>query len=344
MPKSFETVEQLVNSKRFKNATNNREYCQSEIDLIKDLVNHINLKNILSHYQMFATLVSYDLCDLISRWEWLKNNKARTTLESFNIRFGKELGSEKYKEYGQKQRISNTFEFKNKKFGWTKEQFDDYNKSRSVTLDLCIKRHGEVKGKELWNNYIDQQRYTNSLEYYKEKYDDDGYNRWLEYNKEKSKASKLDWVMQKFNVDQEQAIKIIASRFKSRYTSQAEQTFIDSFETALGEAVQYSVRNEQFCIWNQYLNTPCFYDIADSKRMKIIEFNGDYWHCNPKKYSTDHILPHTGLTAKQIWERDYLKIKAAMDRGFTIKIVWESEFQDNYERVIRECVKWWNTN
>jgi len=342
MPKAFENFTQLIESTRFKKSTNNRIYTKEEIEVIGQLVDHINLKNILHHYKMFATLVTYDLSDLLRRWEWLKNNKARTTLESFIIRFGAELGLKKYKDYGQKQRISNTFEYKNQKFGWTQEQFKEYNKSRSVTLELCIKRHGETKGKEIWNNYLEQQRYTNTLDYYKEKYDDAGYEKWLEYNREKAKSSKVDWVMQKFGVDHDQAIEIIASRYKSRYTSQAEQTFIEMLENALAEPVQYSVKNKQFCVWNPYLNTPCFYDVTDSTRMKIIEFNGDYWHCNPKKYSADYIVSQTGLTSKQVWERDYLKKKAALDRGFKIKVVWESDFQNNYKQVIQECVEWWN--
>jgi hypothetical protein len=173
-------------------------------------------------------------------------------------------------------------------------------------------------------------------------HDESGYAKWLEYNKEKSKSSKVDWVMEKFGVDHDQALEIIAARYKSRYTSQAEQTFIDMFEHALGESIQYSVKNKQFCIWNPYLNTPCFYDIADSKRKKIIEFNGDYWHCNPSKYAADHVLRHTGATAKQIWERDYLKKKAALNKGFKIKIVWEGDFQNNHEKILKECVEWWN--
>jgi hypothetical protein len=342
MPLAIQTTEDLFESKRFKAATNNREYTTTEIDLIKHLTNHIGLRNIFNHYNMFTTLVSYDLTNLVERWEWLKNNKPRTTLESFVIRFGHTVGPNKYTEYGEKQRTSNSFEYKQKKFGWTKEQFDNYNKSRSMTLALCVKRHGTTKGQEIWDRYREQQRYTNSLEYYTEKYNEAGCTKWLEYNQEKAKSGKLEWVMEKFGVDHDTAVEIIASRYKSRYTSQAEQTFIEIFEKALGESVQYSVKNKQFCIWNFYLNTPCFYDMADAKRRKIIEFNSDYWHCNPNKYSADHILPHNGLTAKQVWERDYLKKKAALDKGYKIKIVWECDFQNNHEQVIKECVEWWN--
>jgi hypothetical protein len=49
------------------------------------------------------------------------------------------------------------------------------------------------------------------------------------------------------------------------------------------------------------------YDFYYNK--KIIEFNGDYWHCNPSIYSEDYIIKQTNKTAKQIWEHDKLKIE-----------------------------------
>ena len=344
MPLPIQTAEELVASKRFKNATNNREYAKHEIDLIKQLINHIGIRNIFNHYNMFTSLVSYELTNLLERWEWLKNNKPRTTLESFVIRFGPIIGPCKSREYGEKQRKSNSFEYKQNKFGWTKEQFDAYNKSRSVTFDLCIKRHGEVKGKEIWDSYVEQQRYTNSLEYFKEKYDETGYTKWLEYNQQKAKSGKIDWIMEKHGVGHDQALEIISSRYKSRFTSQAEHTFLDMLEGAIGQPIQYSLKNKQFCIWNTYLNAPCFYDLADSQRKKIIEFNGDYWHCNPSKYSAEYIHAHYKIPAKQVWEKEYLKKQAALDRGFMIKVVWEDDFQKNHEQIIKECVEWWNNS
>lgn len=47
---------------------------------------------------------------------------------------------------------------------------------------------------------------------------------------------------------------------------------------------------------------------------KIIEFNGDYWYCNPSKYDENHIRHHGNISAKEIWNKD--KITYKMDMKF----------------------------
>ena len=41
-------------------------------------------------------------------------------------------------------------------------------------------------------------------------------------------------------------------------------------------------------------------DFIDIEKKKIIEFYGDYWHCNPLKYNSTFFNKHKELTAKQI--------------------------------------------
>ena len=53
-------------------------------------------------------------------------------------KWGIELGKQKWQEYRNKQSEKNKFEYKQNKFGWTKEQFDEFNKSRAVTLKNMI--------------------------------------------------------------------------------------------------------------------------------------------------------------------------------------------------------------
>lgn len=70
---------------------------------------------------------------------------------------------------------------------------------------------------------------------------------------------------------------------------------------------------------------------------KIIEFYGDYWHCNPKIWKEDTYNKTLHKTAKEKWEYDKQRIKKIEDLGYTVKIVWESDFIDNEEKVIQEC-------
>lgn len=71
---------------------------------------------------------------------------------------------------------------------------------------------------------------------------------------------------------------------------------------------------------------------------KIIEFNGDYWHANPKIYDKTFINKTNGHTAKEIWKRDKDKIKYAKKHGYDVYTVWESEFRNDPEAVIKKCM------
>jgi hypothetical protein len=77
--------------------------------------------------------------------------------------------------------------------------------------------------------------------------------------------------------------------------------------------------------------------------MKIIEFNGDYWHGNPKKYNADFLIGRNKKRmACKIWEHDALKKKIVEDAGFQVKVVWESDYKKNPNKVIEECKIWLN--
>lgn len=83
-----------------------------------------------------------------------------------------------------------------------------------------------------------------------------------------------------------------------------------------------------------------FYDLTCENTKKIIEFNGDYWHANPKAYAPLRISGRNKMTAQQIWDADAVKIKLAEDAGYQVKVVWESEYKKNPKKIIEECVAW----
>lgn len=66
-----------------------------------------------------------------------------------------------------------------------------------------------------------------------------------------------------------------------------------------------------------------------------IEFNGDYWHANPKIYEKDEIVGKDHNTAKEIWERDFIKQQICEYFGIKLFVVWEYEWINN--RKIVEC-------
>ena len=75
---------------------------------------------------------------------------------------------------------------------------------------------------------------------------------------------------------------------------------------------------------------------------KCIEFNGDYWHCNPIKYNETYIHPIIKLSAKDIWKKDFLKNKWNIDRGYNVLVIWESEYRKYPQQVIDSCIKFIN--
>lgn len=62
------------------------------------------------------------------------------------------------------------------------------------------------------------------------------------------------------------------------------------------------------------------------EELKIaIEFNGDYWHCNPKLYDGNYPHPTIKKTAHTIWEKDKRKKELAKKNGYKVFTIWESD-------------------
>jgi len=124
------------------------------------------------------------------------------------------------------------------------------------------------------------------------------------------------------------------SRQKQFFTSNIEQEFISAIENKIGD-LDHTTRNP-FGKWSPLLDTYVIYDIKHHDC--IIEFNGDYWHANPKIYKDTTII--RGKLATDIQQRDMLKLKTAQDLGFRTLVVWESEYKQNKELIIQKVCKW----
>jgi G:T-mismatch repair DNA endonuclease (very short patch repair protein)/predicted RNA-binding Zn-ribbon protein involved in translation (DUF1610 family) len=62
----------------------------------------------------------------------------------------------------------------------------------------------------------------------------------------------------------------------------------------------------------------------------IIEYFGDYWHCNPKKYNKSYFNKKKNLFAWQIWDYDKNKLELVRNHGYNLEVVWESELKHNH--------------
>ena len=85
-------------------------------------------------------------------------------------------------------------------------------------------------------------------------------------------------------------------------------------------------------------NGNCYaYDFCLNK--KIIEFNGDYWHANPKIYNEDFINKVKNMSALEIWEYDNNKKICAENHGYEILYIWELDYNQSREDTINKCIE-----
>lgn len=106
-------------------------------------------------------------------------------------------------------------------------------------------------------------------------------------------------------------------KIKSVIRSKKEKEIIKEIKK-LGYVVSHSLKVEtKIC------------DIHIPKLNLIIEYNGDYWHCNPKKYNSDYYHQVKKKTAKELWEYDKNKIDLILKNGYNLEVIWESDLKSD---------------
>lgn len=165
------------------------------------------------------------------------------------------------------------------------------DRQTTFTLEKCIKKYGEIKGKEI---FVERQTH---------------------WKKSLQKA---------FN------------HSNSPYTQSAiSNKMIDE----LCNYMHIQKPKDELCLINENtikIKSHYFYDF--NYKNKIIEFNGDYWHCNPKYWSPDKINKSFNQTAQSIWEKDLNKKQCAEYHGYKVLIVWESDYKENKEETLQKCI------
>lgn len=79
----------------------------------------------------------------------------------------------------------------------------------------------------------------------------------------------------------------------------------------------------------------------------IIEYNGDFWHRNPKKYGVNDELNQKGflkVKTADIWNRDALKKKVAEENCYYYYVVWENDFKQNQSETVSDLIKFIKKN
>ena len=82
------------------------------------------------------------------------------------------------------------------------------------------------------------------------------------------------------------------------------------------------------------------YSVDILYKNKIIEFFGDFWHCNPKYFlNGEEKHKMTKQKIKDIWEHDKKRIKKLENNNYKIMIVWEDDWYNNKSEIIKKIKK-----
>jgi hypothetical protein len=234
--------------------------------------------------------------------------------------YGKELGEILSKENNLYYRLKRKYGEK-----WF-DEFIEKKKKRAKennigTKKYYIKKFGEEKGEEMWNTIIEKQRYAHTLKYFVEKYG--GEEGLIKYEKRRKRL--IDNFMNS----------------KNAVSNISQNLFFEIKKTLNIEDCKFYKHNKEFYIYNDEYLRSFYYDFFFNN--KIVEFNGDFWHMNPKFYKEKDINKVINVSAKEIWQYDQLKYNIAKNKGYEILVVWESDYYDNKEDILNKCIKFLNS-
>ena len=347
------------------------EICKKQFKRItKTHLRHHDL-NSINEYKQLYPLAKLNCESLLLQY-------ATNSLDVFIKKYGDELGAQKYEEYKNFQSIKNTFDYKNKKYGWDEAEFLEYNKSRAVTLNNMVLKYGKEIGEQKFQKYCElQAKNGNTLDYFIEKHGiEHGKLKYDEVNKKKAitlenmilrhgeecgKTKYASFIGQLskpllFKLVKKHGVDIGKIKYdewlishssylkaSSKIANEFIQNVLDVLPLEYNQNCKCSLlNNEIYLVENKSLKT-YFYDLCFPHHKIIIEFNGDFWHANPALYKRDDVLnfpKSKNIIAGDLWYKDEIKRNLAILNGYNILTVWENDFNKNKTSTVLETVAW----
>lgn len=125
--------------------------------------------------------------------------------------------------------------------------------------------------------------------------------------------------------------------------SKISQDLFNELAKHTNNEIYYGSLNREYSIYNKENKHVYVFDFTDLTNKKIIEFQGDIYHANPNLFlEDDKPSPWNDLTSKELWERDEYKKQIALNNNFDLIQIWESDFRNNKEEIIKKCIKFLN--
>lgn len=174
------------------------------------------------------------------------------------------------------------------------------------SLEKCVEKHGNEEGEKVWLDR--QERWINTL------------NLKTEEEKIEINKKKLDG---------------------AQYSPISQRLFWDIYNLVGNDKTKFAEQKKEFYLLSE--NKKWFaYDYVDMLRKKCIEFNGDFWHCNPNFFNSGDIHRVKNKKASEIWKIDEDKINLIKNKGYEILIIWESDYRKNPEATLEKCINFLN--
>lgn len=75
-------------------------------------------------------------------------------------------------------------------------------------------------------------------------------------------------------------------------------------------------------------------DECNEKLKIVLEYNGDFWHCNPEKWTSDQYNKAIKMTAGEKWTADLNRKRVLTKLGYEVLVIWESEWIKDKEKCL----------
>lgn len=286
--------------------------------------------------RMVKNLITYKVVELttdaiIERVHLLYTQSRGVTLQKLKLSYGDVEGLKRWNEYCDKQSYTNTYEYKSTKHGMTKDEYDSYNKSRAVTIENMVKKHGQELGTQKYIEYCERQAYTNTLDYFVTNHGRElGEEMYIDICERK--AHTLNNMIQRYGeTTGTKVYKDYVEKKSFHYTSKEEMMFSEKLIAALNENGFTDGHHTSF--GKMAGDTYYVYDYVNTRHKILVEYNGSIWHANPLKYKpTDQPLIFVGnnKTAQEIWNNDKTKTDYLVSLGVVDRVfyVWDTDRQD----------------
>ena len=200
-----------------------------------------------------------------------------------------------------------------------KEYYFETNKFQEKSKKTKFERYGD-------EHYVNLEKYKKTCI---KKY---GYDNSFKVPEIKEKI--LNTLEEKYGVTN--AFHVTKDKYYSKVSQEMCWMIYEKLDDELKGYCKFAELNSEFFLKTDNIRTTL--DFVNLKNKIVVEFNGDFWHMNPSIFNEDDINPMTKMDAKTHWLNDKNRIKEIESKGFKVITIWESDFYDNRENIIKDIV------